>query len=72
MIANPLFVQFFPGCASYCNPRTRVAAQNFEYKVSNLLDKPLDAAFGYVTVLPGAFSAYRLKALQGRPLQKCE
>ena len=47
-----------------------VASQNFEYKMSNILDKTTESNFGFITVLPGAFSAYRLAAVRGTPLEK--
>jgi chitin synthase len=39
-------------------------AQKVEYKFSHILDKSLESVFGFITVLPGAFSGYRLEALE--------
>lgn len=35
--------------------------------MSNILDKPLESVFGFISVLPGAFSAYRYIAVQNDP-----
>ncbi|CDO96324.1 unnamed protein product [Kluyveromyces dobzhanskii CBS 2104] len=47
-----------------------IASQNFEYKMSNILDKTTESNFGFISVLPGAFSAYRFEALKGEPMKK--
>lgn len=39
-------------------------AQQVEYHFSHLVDKPFEALFKFIHVLPGAFSAYRMKALR--------
>ncbi|KAJ3346606.1 Chitin synthase, class 2 [Entophlyctis luteolus] len=63
-----IYAELGYGWTKLLNPL--VAAQNFEYKMSNILDKPLESSFGFIAVLPGAFSAYRYAALQGVPLQQ--
>ena len=36
-----------------------VRTQYVEYKVSHYLDKSVESLFGFVSVLPGAFSTFR-------------
>lgn len=47
-----------------------VRAQYVEYKVSHYLDKATETLFGFVSVLPGAFSTFRWKCINGKPLNE--
>lgn len=45
-----------------------VPSQQLEYKVSHMMDKSLESCCGYISVLPGAFSSFKYRAVQGKPL----
>jgi len=45
-------------------------AQYVEYKISHYLDKARESFFGFVSVLPGAFSTFRWECIKGKPLKK--
>ena len=40
-----------------------------EYKVSHYLDKAAESLFGFVSVLPGAFSTFKWECINGEPLE---
>ena len=46
------------------------AAQFFEYKLSHTPDKCTESFFGFNSVLPGAYSMFRWKAIQGGPMDE--
>jgi len=46
------------------------SVQFCEWKVSHLLQKPVESLCGFLTVLPGAFSAFRWVAVEGEPLRR--
>ncbi|PRW61415.1 chitin synthase 1 [Chlorella sorokiniana] len=51
--------------------RTFLTAVQFcEWKVSHLLQKPIESVCGFLTVLPGAFCAFRWAAVEGEPLRR--
>ena len=41
-----------------------------EYKIAHYLDKAAESLFGFVSVLPGAFSTFRWEAVNGSPLDE--
>ena len=45
-------------------------AQYVEYKVANYFDKQMESFFGFVSVLPGAFSTFRWECINGQPLKE--
>ena len=45
-------------------------SQYVEYKLSHYLDKAAESLFGFVSVLPGAFSTFRWEAIKGKPLNE--
>ena len=45
-----------------------VLVQFVEYKISHFIDKAFESLFGFVSVLPGAFSMYRWEAIEKEPL----
>ena len=45
-------------------------AQYFEYKMSTYADKAIESTFGFVSVLPGAFSTFRWECINGDPLRE--
>ena len=45
-------------------------AQYVEYKIANYFDKQMESFFGFVSVLPGAFSTFRWEWIKGNPLKE--
>jgi len=45
-------------------------SQYVEYKLAHYLDKAIESMFGFVSVLPGAFSTYRWECIKGKPLEE--
>lgn len=43
-------------------------AQYYEYKLGHTPDKACESFFGFTSVLPGAYSVFRWKAIKGTPL----
>jgi len=45
-----------------------MTAQYAEYKLAHYIDKSSESLFGFISVLPGAFSTFRWEAIYGEPL----
>ncbi|CAI2366934.1 unnamed protein product [Moneuplotes crassus] len=45
-------------------------SQYVEYKLSHYLDKSAESLFGYISVLPGAYSMFRWQCIEGVPLNE--
>ena len=45
-------------------------AQYVEYKISHYLDKATESLFGFVSVLPGAFSTFKWECIKDKPLNE--
>ncbi len=41
-------------------------AQQMEYHLAHILDKPFESLFNFIHVLPGAFSGYNMEALRSK------
>jgi len=47
---------------NYCH--LTVAAQHFEYKATNIMERSLGSMFGFIDLLPGCFVSYRFGAIK--------
>lgn len=64
---NPIYKR--RNCCQKFEGYCLVLAQYVEYKISCYLDKAFETTFGFVSVLPGAFSTFRWEAIKGDPLK---
>lgn len=45
-------------------------SQYYEYKMGHTPDKAVESAFGFCSVLPGAYCVFRWDAIKGAPLEE--
>ncbi|KAL4456824.1 hypothetical protein ABPG73_002271 [Tetrahymena malaccensis] len=62
-IINTIFKIIVWCLKSYLKMASLPSAQNYEYTTAHMIDKNFESALGFLHVLPGAWSAYRYKAL---------